>query len=70
MCYETGMSTETKLTKSIVLRLSEDELRDLDGFCADLRRKTGDPVTRTDTIRRAIAMLIQEGTTPVRRGWA
>lgn len=47
---------------TIILRLSEDELRDLDAFCADERRRTDDRVTRTETIRKAIAALIHRGT--------
>jgi len=45
-------------TKTILLRLTEAELAALDDYCASLRRQTGDAVTRTDTIRRAIAALV------------
>jgi hypothetical protein len=43
---------------TVTARLTGDELRELDEFCRDIRRDTGDPVTRADIVRRAIVDLM------------
>lgn len=49
----------TSLLTPLQLRLPADLLHDLDRMCADLRRQTGDAVTRTSVIRQAITDLVE-----------
>lgn len=44
--------------KRIALTMSAEELSDLDAYCAEGRRKTGEPFARAEVIRLAIARLI------------
>jgi len=61
------METTSPLT-AMQLRLPVDMLRDLDTVCADLRRQTGDAVTRTSVIRQAVADLIKRHQSPAMIG--
>lgn len=44
--------------KRIALTMSAEELSDLDAYCAEGRRQTGEPFARAEVIRLAIARLI------------
>jgi hypothetical protein len=58
------MPAGPKQTKMVSLRLTEAELRDLDAVCKAARLRTGDPVTRGETmremIRKGVAELVRQ----------
>ena len=49
-----------KLNNSLQLRLSDQELADLDGCCAAQRRRAGENVPRTLLIRQAIREFVEK----------
>jgi len=44
--------------KRVALTMSAQELRELDAFCAEGRRQTGQPFARAEVIRLAVAKLV------------
>ena len=55
---------EQKLTFQMQLRLSDQEIAALDGYCAAQRRETGENVSRNGVIREAIQRMLHEKGAP------
>lgn len=55
---------QAKLTNSLQLRLSDQELAELDAYCVALRRRTGAAVPRTAVIREAVQEKLARGLQP------
>lgn len=55
------MDERPKLAKALQLRISDQELDELDAYCATVRRRTGENVSRTAVIRLAIQELLERG---------
>lgn len=57
--YHSVMEQTPKLSeRRVALTMPADELNALDAYCAEGRRRTGEPFSRAEVIRLAIAKLV------------
>jgi len=48
-----------KLTKSIIIRVSPEELANLEALAKARRHRTGEPTTRVDLLREGVRLLVE-----------